>query len=161
MSTREETPEVQAEEVAEPAMAGVGQAVRGDSARRRGEGRRVTLAKGMDGYSIWMMNRHVQSFCNEWEIVTNFQLPEGIEQQVRIHVEAVGEARPLRPEYQSNREQPVAVPEIMEEPPRDRELLNIASPRHSDDPINPVIDYLTQEIERMETTLRMIHQLRR
>lgn len=68
--------------------------------RRRGQGRRVTLAHPRQGgYSIWMQSRHIQGFCAEWEDVTNFQLPDGFEQQVRIHVEAVGEAREIRPEY--------------------------------------------------------------
>ena len=70
------------------------------SATRRGEGRRVTLARRRDGgYSIWQMSRHIQSFCAEWEEVTNFQLPNGIEQQVRICVVPIGDAREIRPEY--------------------------------------------------------------
>jgi hypothetical protein len=35
----------------------------------------------------------IQSFCSEWEDVTRFQLPEGIQQQVRVNVHSLGEAR--------------------------------------------------------------------
>ena len=74
--------------------------VMGEIRQRRGQGRRVTLARQRSGgYAIWMRDRHVQSFCGEWEDITRFQLPEGIEQQVRIHIEPMGEARMLRPEY--------------------------------------------------------------
>jgi len=67
---------------------------------RRGTGRRVTLARQRNGgYSIWMMDRHIQSFCAEWEDITNFQLPNGIEQQIRIRIEVMGEAREIRPAY--------------------------------------------------------------
>ena len=68
--------------------------------QHRGVGRRVTLGRQRSGgYQIWMGRRHVQSFCGEWEDITRFQLPEGIEQQVRINIEVLGEARMLRPEY--------------------------------------------------------------
>lgn len=92
----------------------------GEVRQRRGEGRRVTLGRQRGGgYSIWMGSRHIQSFCAEWEDVTRFQLPEGIEQQVRINIEVMGEARMLRPEYSG--EQPVMVD--AEDPPlRDRQL---------------------------------------
>ena len=67
--------------------------------RRRGQGRRVALARQRDGqYGIWMGGRHVQSFCNEWEDITNFQLPEGFEQQIRINCEVLGEAREITSE---------------------------------------------------------------
>lgn len=79
--------------------------------QRRGVGRRVTLARQRTGsYSIWMRDHLVQSFCGEWEDITRFQLPEGIEQQVRINIEVMGEARMLRPEY-SERGSDVAHPD--------------------------------------------------
>jgi hypothetical protein len=40
-----------------------------------------------------MGGRLIQSFCSEWEDVTRFQLPEGIQQQVRVNVHSLGEAR--------------------------------------------------------------------
>lgn len=119
----------EAVEVAPPApqetglQAGVGmQAQR--SNRRRGEGRRVTLARQHGGgYNIWMMNRHIQGFCADFEDITNFQLPDGIEQQVRIHVEAAGEARPIRPEYSGRDE----VREVRAEEPVEARMENRSS----------------------------------
>jgi hypothetical protein len=84
----------------------------GEIRQRRGEGRRVTLVRQRSGgYSIWMRDHHVQSFCGEWEDITRFQLPEGIEQQVRIHIQPMGEARMLRPEYSGNSDERVEAAE--------------------------------------------------
>jgi len=66
----------------------------GEIRQRRGQGRRINLRRSSDGsYSIWMQNRLIQSFCGEWEDITRFQLPEGIQQQCRITVHSLGEAR--------------------------------------------------------------------
>jgi hypothetical protein len=66
----------------------------GEIRQRRGEGRRINLRRSTDGsYSLWMGGRLIQSFCSEWEDVTRFQLPEGIQQQVRVNVQSLGEAR--------------------------------------------------------------------
>lgn len=68
--------------------------VPGEVRHRRGEGRRINLRRSSDGsYSLWMGGRLIQSFCSEWEDVTRFQLPEGIQQQVRVNVHSLGEAR--------------------------------------------------------------------
>ena len=68
--------------------------VPGEVRHRRGEGRRINLRRSTDGsYSLWMGGRLIQSFCSEWEDVTRFQLPEGIQQQCRVSVHALGEAR--------------------------------------------------------------------
>lgn len=66
----------------------------GEIRYRRGEGRRTNLRRSSDGsYSLWMGGRLIQSFCSEWEDITRFQLPEGIQQQVRVNVQSLGEAR--------------------------------------------------------------------
>ncbi len=77
------------------ATAGVAQEAR--RITRRGEGRRVTLVRTEDGqYQVWMGTRMIQSFCAEWEDITRFQLPEGIEQQVRVNVSPMGDAHESR-----------------------------------------------------------------
>lgn len=100
----------------------------GETRQRRGEGRRVTLGRQRSGgYAIWMRDRHVQSFCGEWEDITRFQLPEGIEQQVRIHIEPMGEARMLRPEYSGEQDDRV---EAAVDPGDGVELRSIAHPNN-------------------------------
>lgn len=62
--------------------------------QRRGVGRRVNLIRTEDGtYEVRMGHRMIQGFCEEFEDITRFQLPYGIQQQVRINVEPVGRAR--------------------------------------------------------------------
>lgn len=100
--------------------------------RSRGQGRRATLVRnGGGGYSIWMMSRHIQSFCNEWEDVTNFQLPEGIEQQVFINVDVAGEARPVRPEYSGQDQSAPDAPEVAREEVLGNQLRRAVA-RHDD-----------------------------
>lgn len=66
----------------------------GEVTQRRGEGRRVNLRRESGGgYSIWMGSQCIQTFCGQWEDITRFQLPEGIQQQVRIIIQSMGEAR--------------------------------------------------------------------
>lgn len=63
--------------------------------QRRGQGRRVNLVRLSGGeYQIRLgRDRIVQGFCSDFEDITRFQLPAGIQQQVRINIEEVGEAR--------------------------------------------------------------------
>ena len=71
----------------------------GEIEQRRGEGRRVNLIRNHNGeYAIYLRNRCVQSFCGEWEDITRFQLPEGIQQQIRINIEVLGQAREYEPQ---------------------------------------------------------------
>ena len=98
---------VTAQEVGDAVTAGVGiaqQHAEVARASRRGEGRRVALARQRGGsYGIWLGGRHVQGFCNEWEDITNFQLPEGFEQQIRIRIEMLGDVRELTSERDQER----------------------------------------------------------
>ena len=135
--------------------------------RRRGQGRRVTLVRQPGGnYNIWMQSRHIQGFCDEWEDVTNFQLPNGIEQQVRINVEPVGEAREIRPEY-DGRGADLAVAEeapapliggsrpennlmgmFMELPPHQRELIERQIVANHQDMVAGHRDRIQDQLER-------------
>lgn len=109
------------------AGAGIAQAHGGENVagRRRGQGRRVALVRQRDGgYGIWMGGRLVQSFCNEWEDITNFQLPEGFEQQIRVNCQIVGEAR----EVTSERDQSAPPqPETMRDPWDGADLVGLFS----------------------------------
>lgn len=77
-----------------------------DIPQSRGHGRRVTLVRSRDGqYQIWRLTRLIQTFCSDWEDVTRFQLPEGIEQQIRIHIQVVGEAQIAREQVSAQLEE--------------------------------------------------------
>jgi hypothetical protein len=102
--------------------------VPGEVRHRRGEGRRINLRRSSDGsYSLWMGGRLIQSFCSEWEDVTRFQLPEGIQQQVRVNVHSLGEAREWDGEDIPERN----IGRVQEERPDDGvELRSIAHPNN-------------------------------
>ena len=57
--------------------------------------RRVELRRTNSQYEIWMGDRCIQSFCGEFENVVRYALPEGSSQQVRIHIEPLGEIREM------------------------------------------------------------------
>lgn len=80
-------------------------AMAGEIRFRAGEGRRVRLVRDEGGgYAIFMGDRCIQSFCREWEDVTRYPLPTGIEQQVQIIINPLGEAREAREVAQSREE---------------------------------------------------------
>ena len=102
--------------------------VPGEVRHRRGEGRRVNLRReSSGGYSIWMGGQCIQTFCAQWEDVTRFQLPEGIQQQVRVHVQPLGEAREWNQEELRDRDED----RVQAERPDDGvELRSIAHPNN-------------------------------
>lgn len=144
---------------------------------RRGQGRRIRLVRDRDGqYIIFAGSRRVQSFCSEWEDITRFQMPMGIEQQVRIVVQELGPAREMRPE--PDQEEPRLA---RNEPPRsfqdDRRMLQSMSMpneeavnyqlRGDGEPINPmdhafnmVMEQLHREMERLREMMHMIERMR-
>lgn len=153
---------------------------------RRGQGRRIRLVRDRDGqYIIFAGSRRVQSFCSEWEDITRFQMPMGIEQQVRIVVQELGPAREMRDEnleasrFQEERAE--RAQQVGLEPPRsfqvDRRMLEGISMRNEEaeryqirgdgEPINPmdhafnmVMEQLHREMERLREMMHMIERMR-
>jgi len=159
------------EAIIESNVAGTGQVQverSGDSSPR--QGRRVILRCNPSGeYQILWRNRVIQSFCPEFEDIANFVLPQGIEQQVRIHIMPIGSAREIPPQgvpREDSLEDGVALRTIVHPRPaglseESLEELEIEIP--GDPALHPwqndAIEIIRQEIRGLRAALQVIANL--
>ncbi len=81
-----------------PAQAGGQFATEAEDRTMESRPRRVILRRDENGtYCIFMRDRMIQGFCNEFEDVTGYHIRMNRQQQVRICIESIG--RQLRARY--------------------------------------------------------------
>jgi len=134
-----------------------------------GRGARVTLRRFNGEYQLLRGNTVIQSFCSDFERITQFSLPDGIQQQVRISISPVGPAREIPAEDPPGeyRDDPgvelrsTAHPNTLQLNQESLERLEVEIPERADSSNwrNYAREQLRQEIQRIGDVIDMIDRL--